>query len=90
MFQPPGGGMYLWCRLRPGVAAKRVQEHALRESVGIISGEPFFVDQGGTSQLRLCFTAQPPERAARTAETLARSIAAAERERPPRSDARVV
>ena len=77
-FHTPEGGMYLWCRLRPGVAARRVQEHALRESVGIISGEPFFVDQGGTSQLRLCFTAQPPARAARAAETLARSIAAAE------------
>jgi DNA-binding transcriptional MocR family regulator len=89
-FQPPEGGMYLWCRLRSGVRARRVQEHAIRESVSVISGEPFYVDQGGASQLRLCFTPQPAARAPRAADALARSIAAAEREPPARPAARVV
>lgn len=79
-FAVPDGGMYLWCQLGPRVRARVVQEHAARESVVIVTGEPFYVDQGGANQLRLCYTSQPPERAARAAQTIARSLAAAARD----------
>jgi len=79
-FAVPDGGMYLWCQLESHVSARAVQEHALRESVAIVTGEPFYVDQGGASQLRLCYTSQAPACAGRVAQTLARSLAAAGRE----------
>jgi DNA-binding transcriptional MocR family regulator len=72
--------MYLWCRLRPQVRARTVHEHAAREGVIVVTGEPFYVDQAGTNELRICYTSQPPARAVRAAQTLARSLAAAARE----------
>jgi 2-aminoadipate transaminase len=79
-FPIPDGGMYLWAQLSPRVSARSVRDHAARESVIIVTGEPFYVDQGGAHQLRLCYTSQPVERANRAARTIARSIAAAARD----------
>jgi len=76
-FAVPEGGMYLWCQLPHGVRARAVQEAALRESVMVLTGEPFYVDQGGDNQLRLCYTAQPAARAVPGAKVLARAIATA-------------
>ena len=72
--------MYLWCRLGPRVRARAVQDYAARESVVVVTGEPFYVDQGGASELRICYTSQPADRAVRAAQVLARSLAAATRE----------
>jgi 2-aminoadipate transaminase len=79
-FAIPDGGMYLWAQLGGRVSARSVRDHAARESVIIVTGEPFYVDQGGAHQLRLCYTSQPPDRANRAAQTIARSIGAAARE----------
>jgi len=76
-YSVPDGGMYLWCRLPPAISARAVQERARRESVMVLTGEPFYVDQGGDHQLRICYTAQPAPRGAQAARTLARCIAAA-------------
>jgi DNA-binding transcriptional MocR family regulator len=76
-FAIPDGGMYLWCQLGPKTRARAVQEHALAESVMILTGEPFYVDQGGSDQLRLCYTSAPVGSAERVARTLARSLRAA-------------
>jgi DNA-binding transcriptional MocR family regulator len=80
LFRVPDGGMYLWCELPRAMRARAVQDAALRESVMILTGDPFYVDRGGDHQLRLCYTAQPSSRAMQAAQTLARSIAAAARE----------
>jgi 2-aminoadipate transaminase len=79
-FSVPDGGMYLWCELAPGVRARVVQERALRESVMVLTGEPFYVDQSGDHQLRICYTSQPAGNAVRAAQTLARAIAGAARD----------
>jgi len=79
-FSVPDGGMYLWCQLAPKVRARAVQEWARRDSVMVLTGEPFFVDRGGDHQLRICFTSQPSGRAVQAANTLARSIASAAEE----------
>jgi 2-aminoadipate transaminase len=76
-FGVPDGGMYLWCQLAPGVRARAVQDRALRESVMVLTGEPFYVDQGGDRQLRICYTSQPAANAVRAAQTLARALAGA-------------
>ena len=87
-FDVPDGGMYLWCQLPPHIRAAAVQDHARRESVMVVTGEPFYVDQGGAHQLRICFTSEPATRAERAARTVARSLAAAGRE--PSSTVRLV
>ena len=46
----------------------------------VLTGDPFYVDQGGDRQLRICYTSQPASRATQIAKTLARSLAAAARE----------
>jgi DNA-binding transcriptional MocR family regulator len=76
-FTVPDGGMYLRCQLPADVRASTVQDRALRESVMVLTGEPFYVDRAGDHQLRICYTSQPPGRAAQAAKTLARSLAAA-------------
>jgi DNA-binding transcriptional MocR family regulator len=79
-FSVPDGGMYLWCQLPPTIRARAVQDRALRESVMVLTGDPFYVDQGGDHQLRICYTSQPVSRAVHVAKTLARSLAAVARE----------
>jgi 2-aminoadipate transaminase len=79
-FAVPEGGLFLWCRLQPGVRARAVQEHALRNSVSLITGEPFYGDGSGGHEVRLCFAARRPEVAALAARTIAASVAAATRE----------
>jgi len=76
-YEIPDGGMYLWCQLPANVRARAVQDLARRESVMVVTGEPFYVDQGGSHQLRICYTSEPPERAEQAARALARAIAAA-------------
>jgi 2-aminoadipate transaminase len=76
-FSVPDGGMYLWCQLPADVDARTVQDRALRESVMVLTGEPFYVDRGGDHRLRICYTSQPPGRALQAAKTVARSLAAA-------------
>src|SRR3954471_14118211 len=80
-FSVPDGGMYLWCELPPTIRARVVQDHALRDSVMVLTGDPFYVDQGGDHQLRICYTSQPAGRATAIAETITRSLAAAAGER---------
>jgi DNA-binding transcriptional MocR family regulator len=74
-FEVPEGGLYLWCQLAR-VRAREVQREAFRDGVVFVPGEAFYVDRGGTHELRVCFTAQPVDRAADAAKTLARSVAA--------------
>jgi DNA-binding transcriptional MocR family regulator len=75
----PEGGMYLWCQLSPHVRAKDVLREAFRDRVVFVPGEAFYVDRGGTHELRLCYSAQPPERAPQAARALAHAISAVER-----------
>jgi DNA-binding transcriptional MocR family regulator len=90
-FSVPDGGMYLWCELPATIRARAVQDRALRESVMILTGHPFYVDQGGDHQLRICYTSQPVSRAVPVAKTLARSLAAVTREgRAPAATMRMV
>jgi 2-aminoadipate transaminase len=79
-FSVPEGGLFLWCRLAGDVSARDVQERALADSVFIVTGEPFYVDGGGTRELRICFTTKPPEIAAQAARVIATSVIEATRQ----------
>jgi DNA-binding transcriptional MocR family regulator len=75
-FAVPEGGLYLWCRLPMDVRAKSVQQETMKDGVVFVPGDPFYVDRGGAHELRLCYTAQPSERAVQAARSLARGISA--------------
>jgi DNA-binding transcriptional MocR family regulator len=79
-FSVPDGGLFLWCRLAGEVRARDVQERALSDSVFIVTGEPFYVDGGGSRELRICFSTKPTEIAAQAARVIANSVIAATRD----------
>jgi DNA-binding transcriptional MocR family regulator len=73
-FAVPLGGLYIWGRLAGPIAARTVQSSAAARGVAVVAGEPFYPDAGGTEELRICFTSQPADRAARGAQVLGQAI----------------
>jgi DNA-binding transcriptional MocR family regulator len=71
----PGGGLYLWCRLAPGMSAFTLYERALAAGVAFVPGSAFYPDPAGDSELRLCFTSVLPAAADESIKRLGRCIA---------------
>ena len=59
-FARPHGGLYLWCRLVPGVSSRALLDTALTAGVAFIAGDAFYPDPAGESELRLCFSSVMP------------------------------
>ena len=59
-FTRPQGGLYLWCRLAPGVDSTSLLERALASGVAFLAGPAFYPDPAGASELRLCFSSVLP------------------------------
>jgi DNA-binding transcriptional MocR family regulator len=82
----PEGGLFFWCRLTGPATARDVQQRALAEGVAIVTGEPFYTDNGGTKDLRICFTNRTPDVGVMAAKVIGQSVAAsnaqAERAQP--------
>ena len=55
-FTRPEGGMFIWATLPERLSAIELFEHAAREKVVFVPGIPFFVDGGGTHNMRLNFS----------------------------------
>ena len=60
----PSGGLYLWGRLATGLDARRLLQQSIARGVTFVAGPSFYPDQGGTGELRVCFTSVPPAEAA--------------------------
>lgn len=76
----PEGGLFFWCRLAAQASAREVQQRALAQGVAIVTGEPFYVDGGGTRELRICFTSRPSDVGVRAAKVIGESVAQAVRQ----------
>ena len=59
-FARPQGGLYLWCRLAPGVSARTLLDRALASGVAFVPGHAFYPDPAGESELRICFSSVLP------------------------------
>ena len=59
-FARPAGGLYLWCRLAPGISASALYDRALAAGVAFVQGSAFYPDPAGDAELRLCFSGVPP------------------------------
>lgn len=73
-FPRPTGGLYLWCRLGPGLSATALHDRALAAGVTFVPGPAFYPDPAGDSELRLCFTSVLPAIAEESIKRLARCI----------------
>jgi DNA-binding transcriptional MocR family regulator len=60
-FDRPQGGLYLWCRLAPGISSRTLLERTLSAGVAFIAGHAFYPDPAGESELRLCFSSVTPD-----------------------------
>jgi DNA-binding transcriptional MocR family regulator len=58
----PTGGLYSWARLGPAHDARVVSERARAMSVAFVCGDVFYPDEGGSNQVRICFSSVTPER----------------------------
>jgi 2-aminoadipate transaminase len=72
----PDGGYFMWVEL-PGTDTSALLEQAAAAGVPYVRGADFYGDGGGTSALRLAFSAVPPGRIREGIERLGRVIAAA-------------
>jgi 2-aminoadipate transaminase len=73
-FARPAGGLYLWCRLGPGLSALALHDRALAAGVTFVPGTAFYPDPAGDSELRLCFTSVLPATIDECIKRLARCI----------------
>ncbi len=55
-FTRPEGGMFIWATLPERLTALELLERAAQEKVVFVPGTPFFVDGGGTGNMRLNFS----------------------------------
>ena len=79
-WKTPEGGLYLWCRLAPRINAATVLARAAAESFTFVHGQPFYVDNAGDRELRLCFSSMPAPRADELARRLMRAIGVVRRD----------
>jgi DNA-binding transcriptional MocR family regulator len=70
-FGRPHGGLYLWCRLAPGLSATSLLERAIAAGVAFVAGPAFYPDPAGDAELRLCFTSVLPSAIEQSIRTLA-------------------
>src|SRR5262249_36631917 len=60
--RPVTGGLYLWCRLGPGLDARDLLQAATAARVAFVAGAHFCGDGAGGRELRLCFSSVPAPR----------------------------
>lgn len=55
-FTRPDGGMFLWLRLPESTSAMELFHRCIEKGVAFVPGRPFYVDDGGDSELRLSYS----------------------------------
>ena len=75
----PQGGYFLWIDLGPGADTTALAARAAEAGVPFVKGADFFADGGGTTCLRLAFSAVPADRIREGIERLGAVIASGRR-----------
>ncbi|MFV9507879.1 MAG: PLP-dependent aminotransferase family protein [Oscillochloridaceae bacterium umkhey_bin13] len=66
----PRGGFSCWVTLPPGIPVMDLYLSAISRGVAFVPGQVFSTGGEGSHQLRLCFSAEPPERISEAVATL--------------------
>ena len=74
-FSRPSGGLYLWCRLLPGVSARALLDRTLAAGVAFVPGHAFYPDEAGDGEMRICFSSVVPSAMDDAIRRLARCLA---------------
>ena len=74
-FARPSGGLYLWCRLLPGVSARALLDRTLAAGLAFVPGHAFYPDDAGDGEMRLCFSSVVPSAMDDAIRRLARCLA---------------
>lgn len=59
LFEVPGGGFYLWCRLQVPVSTSKLLHEATKYGVFLVPGEAFYIMDSEDNEFRLCFATYP-------------------------------
>jgi 2-aminoadipate transaminase len=70
----PGGGMFFWLELPPGVDAEVLLPRAVERGVAFVPGAPFFAGAARANTLRLSFVTVAPEAIERGVRALAAAL----------------
>jgi len=73
----PTGGMFTWLRMPDGLDARALRPAATEAGVAYVPGAPFYVEDGGASEMRLSYSSLSEVQLADAAERLAGVIDAA-------------
>lgn len=76
-FEVPRGGFFLWLQLRDGLEARALAKAATDVGVAITPGQMYYAYEGGERNVRLVFSALPPEQLHEAVSLLGRACAAA-------------
>ena len=60
-YNPPSGGMFVWCELPEHIDATKLIDVALDAKVAYVPGQPFYPNGGGENTLRLSFSLATPD-----------------------------
>jgi 2-aminoadipate transaminase len=72
----PGGGMFFWVELPPGIDADALLARAIERGVAFVPGAPFYAANPRHDTLRLSFVTVPPETIERGVKALAAALEA--------------
>jgi 2-aminoadipate transaminase len=76
-FEVPRGGFFLWLQLREGLEARALAKAATDVGVAITPGQMYYAFEGGERNVRLVFSALPPEQLHEAIALLGRACEAA-------------
>jgi DNA-binding transcriptional MocR family regulator len=70
----PGGGMFVWLMLPPGLDALELFHEAIKHEVAFVPGTPFYANGGGGHTMRLNFSLPTAEQIEEGIARLGRSM----------------
>lgn len=73
-FYPPGGGLYLWCRVNGAVDMDLLLAMTEERGLTFAPGHAFYVDKTNSRYLRICYTAAAESRVKSGMALLARTL----------------
>lgn len=83
-FNVPGGGFYLWCKLKGTITSGRLLQEATKCGVFFVPGQAFNARPTEENEFRLCFASQPEPVLVEGVKRLAKALEILQKSKTPR------